>query len=129
MSATDNGGTLVLVATPIGNLGDMAPDALTILRAADVIAAEDTRRTRKLLSAFDIHPRRLVSIRAENEAKGVEQVTAWLASGRRVALVSDAGTPGLAGSGVRLVRRVIDGGWQVRVMAGTDGARADLHVS
>jgi len=122
-------GRLVLVATPIGNLGDMALDALDILRAADVIAAEDTRRTRKLLSAFDIHPRRLVSIRAENEVKAVEQVTAWLASGRQVALVSDAGMPGLADPGERLVRGVLEAGCRVRVLPGPDAATTALLVS
>jgi 16S rRNA (cytidine1402-2'-O)-methyltransferase len=129
MNAVDGGGALVLVATPIGNLGDIGVDALEHLRAADVVAAEDTRRTRRLLSAFDIRPRRLVSIRAENEAKAIEQVTAWLDSGLQVALVSDAGMPALSDPGERLVHGVLDADGRVRVVAGPDAATTALLAS
>ena len=71
-------GTLWLVGTPIGNLGDMPPGGLARLAAVDVVAAEDTRRTRRLLSAFALRPPRLVSIRAENEDRSVALVLRWL---------------------------------------------------
>lgn len=122
-------GTLWLVGTPIGNLGDMAPGALARLGAVDVVAAEDTRRTRKLLSAFGLAPPRLVSIRAENEERSVALVLRWLAEGRDVALVSDAGMPGISDPGARLARGVLDGGGSVRVEPGPDAASAAVVVS
>jgi len=128
MSATTPG-TLWLVGTPIGNLGDLPPGALARLGAADVVAAEDTRRTRKLLSSCGLSPPRLVSIRAETEAASVEGVLRWLQEGRDVALVTDAGMPGISDPGSRLVRGVLDGGGAVRVEPGPDAASAAILVS
>lgn len=122
-------GALWLVGTPIGNLGDMPPAGLARLAAADVIAAEDTRRTRKLLSAFALSPPRLVSIRAENEERSVALVLRWLADGQTVALVTDAGMPGISDPGARLVRGVLAGGGTVRVEPGPDAASAAVLVS
>lgn len=122
-------GTLWLVGTPIGNLGDMPPAGLGRLASADVVAAEDTRRTRKLLSAFALSPPRLVSIRAENEERSVALVLRWLAEGLDVALVTDAGMPGISDPGARLVRGVLDGGGAVRVEPGPDAASAAVLVS
>jgi 16S rRNA (cytidine1402-2'-O)-methyltransferase len=122
-------GELVLVGTPIGNLGDLGTRARAALGDADVICAEDTRRTRKLLSAFDLHPPRLVSVRARNEARESARVLRWLAEGRRVVLVTDAGMPGLSDPGARLARAVIAAGGRVTVAPGPDAATSALLVS
>lgn len=122
-------GRLVLVGTPIGNLQDVTPGSLDELRAADVVCAEDTRRARKLLSAFDIHPRRLHSIRAHNEQKESARAVRWIAEGRRVAYVSDAGMPAVSDPGERLARAVIDAGGEVAVCPGPDAATSALLVS
>jgi 16S rRNA (cytidine1402-2'-O)-methyltransferase len=122
-------GELVIVGTPIGNLGDLGSRARAVLGDADVICAEDTRRTRKLLSAFDLHPRRLVSVRARNEERESARVLRWLAEGRRVALVTDAGMPGLSDPGGRLARAVIAGGGRLTVAPGPDAAPSALLVS
>jgi 16S rRNA (cytidine1402-2'-O)-methyltransferase len=122
-------GTLWLVGTPIGTLGDLPPAARERLAAVSVVAAEDTRRTRGLLSAFGLSPDRLVSIRAENEARSVGLVLRWLAEGRDVALVTDAGMPGISDPGARLVRGVLDGGGTVAVEPGPDAASTAVLVS
>src|SRR5439155_15234631 len=92
-SAGDQGltaGALVLVATPIGNLGDLSPRAVEALAAADVIACEDTRRTRKLLSHAGVRSRKLVAVHDHNEASMVRTLLTQLDAGTRVALVTDA---------------------------------------
>ena len=92
MSAT--GGALILVSTPIGNLGDLSPRAVDALRAADVIAAEDTRHTRRLLTHAGIPAGgRLRSVHAHNEQAEAERIVAEVAAGKRVVYASDAGTP------------------------------------
>jgi 16S rRNA (cytidine1402-2'-O)-methyltransferase len=96
-------GTLFVVATPIGNLEDVTLRALRILREVDLIAAEDTRHTRKLLSHFDIHTP-LISYYKEKEASRAQEIVARLLSGQQVALVSDAGTPGISDPGGILVK-------------------------
>src|SRR4030095_9048199 len=98
-------GRLVLVGTPIGNLGDLSPRAVEALREADVIAAEDTRRTRALLT----HPRiaggaRGRSVHAQNDEESAGTVVGDVRAGRRVAYVTDAGMPGISDPGSRLVR-------------------------
>ncbi len=122
-------GVLWLVGTPIGNLGDLTDGALACLRAADVVCAEDTRRTRGLLTAFDVHPSRLVSIRAETEAAAVAGVLDWLAQGLAVALVTDAGMPGISDPGEVLVRGVVEAGGAVAVAPGPDAATTALLAS
>lgn len=94
--------TLSMVGTPIGNLEDITLRALRILKDADVIACEDTRVTKKLLSRFDIHTP-TVSFHAHSGEKGFEKIITLLESGKRVALVSDAGTPGVSDPGLELV--------------------------
>jgi 16S rRNA (cytidine1402-2'-O)-methyltransferase len=126
---TDGGGELILVGTPIGNLGDFSPAARAALDAADVVCAEDTRRTRKLLSAFHIHPPLLVSVREHNEEREAARVLHWLAEGRRVAYVTDAGMPAVSDPGQRLVRAVLDGGRRVSVVPGPDAATTALLLS
>jgi 16S rRNA (cytidine1402-2'-O)-methyltransferase len=105
-------GTLYLVATPIGNLQDITLRALDVLRTVDLIACEDTRHTRKLLTHFRIS-NELVSYHEHNEHERAEELAERLLFGDSIALVSDAGTPGIADPGYRLVGRAIETGAQV----------------
>ncbi|MCS7057173.1 MAG: 16S rRNA (cytidine(1402)-2'-O)-methyltransferase [Thermoflexales bacterium] len=98
---------LYLVATPIGNLGDISQRALETLRSADLIASEDTRYTGRLLKHFGID-RPQMSFHEHNERQAAEKIITLLREGRRVALVSDAGTPGISDPGFVLVRRCIE---------------------
>lgn len=100
-------GTLYLVATPIGNLGDMTLRGLETLRAVDVVASEDTRKTGRLLKHFGIEKPQL-AFHEHNEKQAVGRVIGLLRSGRSVALVSDAGTPGISDPGYSLVRGVLE---------------------
>lgn len=93
---------LSVVATPIGNLEDITLRALRVLKEADVVACEDTRVTKKLLSHFDIHTL-VVSFHANSGEKGIEKIIRLLEEGKHVALVSDAGTPGVSDPGLELV--------------------------
>ncbi|MDI3256740.1 MAG: 16S rRNA (cytidine(1402)-2'-O)-methyltransferase [Kyrpidia sp.] len=120
---------LVLVATPIGNLEDISARALRILREADVILAEDTRRTRQLLAHFQIPGARLVSYHEHNRAKREPEVLAWLREGRLVALVADAGMPGISDPGADLVRAARDRGFPVTVVPGPSAGVAALVIS
>jgi len=86
-------GALIVVATPIGNLGDLSPRAVEALRSADLIACEDTRQTRKLLNHAGVDGVRLMALHTHNEAAGAAKVVDRVAGGERVALVTDAGTP------------------------------------
>jgi 16S rRNA (cytidine1402-2'-O)-methyltransferase len=97
------GGHLYVVATPIGNLGDLSSRALATLGGVDVIACEDTRTTGSMLSRLGIR-RELVAYHEHNEREAAEQLADAVATGRSVAVVSDAGTPGLSDPGFRLVR-------------------------
>jgi 16S rRNA (cytidine1402-2'-O)-methyltransferase len=97
--------TLYVVATPIGNLRDVTLRALDVLRSADVVAAEDTRHTRLLLDHHGIDAK-LVAVHEHNERSAARQVVDWLRAGKSVALVTDAGTPGVSDPGAALVREV-----------------------
>ncbi|MCC6849778.1 MAG: 16S rRNA (cytidine(1402)-2'-O)-methyltransferase [Deltaproteobacteria bacterium] len=121
-------GTLYVVATPIGNLGDLTERARATLAAVDVIAAEDTRRTGRLLSHLGIR-RPLRSYYDAVEASRAPALVAELAAGRSVALVSDAGTPGIADPGYRLVRAAIAAGVPVVPVPGPSALTAFLPVS
>jgi 16S rRNA (cytidine1402-2'-O)-methyltransferase len=127
-------GELVLVATPIGNLGDLSPRARELLAVADLVCCEDTRRTRALLSAMGIaaggpHGDRLISLHEHNESSRVEQVLACVAGGGTVAVVSDAGTPGISDPGALLVARLAEAGERVSVVPGPTSVVAALVVS
>ncbi len=122
-------GRLTLVGTPIGNLGDVSDRIRRTLATADVVCAEDTRRTRRLLTAYDVHPALLVSVREHNEQRQAARVLRWLEEGRAVAYVTDAGMPVLSDPGERLVRAVIASGGTVAVAAGPDAATCALLVS
>jgi 16S rRNA (cytidine1402-2'-O)-methyltransferase len=122
-------GRLTLVGTPIGNLADVSDSVRRALATADVICAEDTRRTRRLLTAYDVHPPILVSVREHNEQRQAARVLHWLADGRAVAYVTDAGMPVLSDPGERLVRAVIAADGMVAVAPGPDAATCALLVS
>jgi 16S rRNA (cytidine1402-2'-O)-methyltransferase len=127
-------GVLRIVATPIGNLEDLSPRAARVLREADVVAAEDTRRVAVLLQHADaggaVNPaRRVVSLFEGNEAMRAEELVAQLSEGRTVALVSDAGTPGVSDPGERAVRAAIAAGVKVEVIPGPVAAIAALVAS
>ncbi|MEO7836059.1 MAG: 16S rRNA (cytidine(1402)-2'-O)-methyltransferase [Acidimicrobiales bacterium] len=111
-------GRLLVVATPIGNLGDLSPRATEALAGADVIACEDTRRTRRLLTYAGITGRPLLAVHDQNEGERVPRVLELLAQGRQVALVSDAGLPGVSDPGQHLVAEVIAAGHDVVVIPG-----------
>src|SRR5688572_30495170 len=102
-------GTLFVVATPIGNLEDITLRALRVLREADVVAAEDTRRTGKLLAHHGIQAR-MLSFHAHNARARTPGLIGRLKAGERVALVTDAGTPGVSDPGVELIQACIDTG-------------------
>ncbi len=127
-------GQLVLVATPIGNLGDISPRARQVLATAELVCCEDTRRTRALLSAMGIaaggaHGDRLVSLHGHNEASRVERVLSCVAAGGTVAVVSDAGMPGISDPGALLVARLADAGQTVSVVPGPTSIVSALVVS
>jgi 16S rRNA (cytidine1402-2'-O)-methyltransferase len=123
-------GRLVLVGTPIGNLGDLSPRAVEALAAADVIAAEDTRRARALLSHAGVEARgRVRAVHGHNEAQVATALADEVRSGRVVAYVSDAGMPGISDPGERLVRACIDAGAPVDVVPGPSAVLAALVVS
>ena len=121
-------GTLFVVATPIGNLEDITLRALRVLREVDMIAAEDTRRTAKLLAHYDIH-RPVTSLHEHNEWREADRLVAELQSGRNIALVSDAGTPGIADPGTILVERCRRAGISVSPIPGPSAVMAALSVS
>ena len=121
-------GRLYLVGTPIGNLGDLTDRARETLRTVDILAAEDTRRTGRLLSHFGIK-RRMVSIFEGNERERTKELLARLREGSDVALVTDAGMPTISDPGFRLVRACADEGIEVRVVPGPSAVTSALVVS
>jgi 16S rRNA (cytidine1402-2'-O)-methyltransferase len=121
-------GRLVIVATPIGNLGDLSPRAAQALRDADVVAAEDTRRTRVLLDHIGIR-KAMVSYHDHNERTRAQGLLDRVVAGETVVLVSDAGTPGLADPGFVLVREAIDRGLAVEAVPGPNAVLAALVLS
>lgn len=120
---------LVVVATPIGNLGDLSPRAVAALGDADVLCCEDTRRTGRLLEHARVRAPRLVSLHAHNESERIASVIADLVSGMTVALVSDAGTPLVSDPGARLIAAALDAGIEVTTVPGASAALAALVVS
>jgi 16S rRNA (cytidine1402-2'-O)-methyltransferase len=124
----DDGG-IVLVGTPIGNLGDLSPRAVEALREATVVLCEDTRRTRALLSAAGIPAVRLEAVHAHNEAAGAERAVRLAQQGSRVAVVSDAGMPGISDPGQRIVRAAVEAGVTVSTVPGPTAAVSALVLS
>lgn len=126
--AEDNTGTLYIVATPIGNLGDISQRAIDTLSEVDVIACEDTRHTKKLLSAFSISGK-TISLHDHNERQKQEYIGSLLTSGSNVALVSDAGTPLISDPGFHLVRYCRQQGLNVSPIPGACAAISALSVA
>ena len=122
------GGTLYVVATPIGNLADITLRALAVLQAADVVCAEDTRVTAQLLSAYGIQGK-LVSVREHNERQMADKIVGCLSDGMVVAQVSDAGTPAVCDPGAKLARRVREAGFKVVPVVGASAVMAALSVA
>ena len=122
-------GSLVLVGTPIGNLRDLSPRAAEALAAADAVCCEDTRRTGKLLSLAGIERRPFVVVNEHTEDREIPRVLARVARGERVALVSDAGMPGISDPGERLVAAAVAAGYPVEVVPGPSASLAALVVS
>jgi 16S rRNA (cytidine1402-2'-O)-methyltransferase len=119
---------LYVVATPLGNLNDITLRALAVLGAVDVVAAEDTRHSQRLLDAFGLKPR-LTAVHQHNEQTAAAQLIAHLEAGRHVALITDAGTPAVSDPGARLVARVREAGFPVVPLPGPCAAVAALSVS
>jgi 16S rRNA (cytidine1402-2'-O)-methyltransferase len=122
-------GRLVLVATPIGNLGDLSPRAVEALRNVAVICCEDTRRTGRLLEHAGVAAPRLAVCNDHTEAARISEVLTTLGDGGDVAIVTDAGTPGISDPGERLVRAVIDAGFEVTSVPGPTALVAALVTS
>jgi 16S rRNA (cytidine1402-2'-O)-methyltransferase len=120
--------TLYVVATPIGNLGDISTRAAGILHDAGVIAAEDTRVTRRLLDHLGISAR-LIAVHEHNEERAAREVLDILASGANVALVSDAGTPAISDPGARAVALAREAGYAVSPIPGANAAAAAVSAS
>jgi 16S rRNA (cytidine1402-2'-O)-methyltransferase len=121
-------GTLCLVATPIGNLGDITLRALDALKGADAIACEDTRHTIKLLSHYEIR-KPLLSCHANDEERGAARVLGLLGEGKTVAYCSDAGTPGISDPGALLARRAREAGHTVTPLPGASAFAALVCAS
>ncbi|MED5277251.1 MAG: 16S rRNA (cytidine(1402)-2'-O)-methyltransferase [Actinomycetota bacterium] len=122
-------GALLLVSTPIGNLSDLSKRAIETLGAADLIACEDTRRTGQLLNLIGIDNKKLIRVDEHTEFKNKSKIVEKIEAGLIVALVSDAGTPGISDPGEELVRTVIESGCKVSVIPGASSVLAALVVS
>lgn len=122
-------GQLYIVSTPIGNLEDITLRAWRILKEVDIIAAEDTRHTRQLLSHFEIHSRRLESCHSFNEHDKVDRLLDEVENGLSLALVSDAGTPSVADPGFLLVRSALERGLEPVVVPGVSAVTFSVTAS
>ncbi len=128
MSAVKSIGTLYVVATPIGNLGDMTIRGLETLKTVDAIAAEDTRHTSGLLSHFGIS-KKLIAVHEHNEHQSAEKLLKQLQAGENIALVTDAGTPGISDPGAVVVDLVRKAGVKVVPIPGASAVIAALSAS
>lgn len=122
-------GTLYVVATPIGNLEDMTYRAVRVLGETPVVAAEDTRAAARLLSHYGLRPEKVISFFEGNEARRTGELVERLRGGTDVALVSEAGTPGVSDPGQRLVAAAIEAGVRVEVLPGASAAITALVAS
>lgn len=122
-------GALVLVATPIGNLGDISPRAIDALKSADIICCEDTRHSGKLLAHFGVTGKKLMVINEHTEYDAREEIVGLVSSGSNVALITDAGTPGISDPGERLVVAVIASGGKVTAVPGASALTMALVTS
>jgi 16S rRNA (cytidine1402-2'-O)-methyltransferase len=123
------GGTLWLVATPIGNLGDLPPRAVEVLAGAALVCCEDTRRTGRLLQHAGVRAARLAVANEHTETARIADMLGVLGDGGDVAVVTDAGTPGISDPGERLVRAALDAGYRVSAVPGPAAAVTALVIS
>ena len=128
MGAMSGRGKIFVVATPIGNLADLSPRAISVLRSAAAIYCEDTRVTGKLAARFGLAAPR-ISCHAHNEESRIAEVLERLGRGESLAVVSDAGTPGLSDPGQRIVAAASDAGYPVLTVPGPAAAAAALSIS
>ena len=129
MTEAEPAGALVLIGTPIGNLGDLSPRAVEALASADVICCEDTRRTGRLLQHAGLERRPLLTVNDHTETGAIGDVLERLARGEVVAVVSDAGMPGISDPGERLVRAASTEGHRVEVVPGPSASLTALVAS
>lgn len=122
-------GTLWLVASPIGNLGDLPPRAVEVLASCSLVCCEDTRRTGKLLTHAGIRVERLAVANDHTEIRRIGDMLAVLGDGNDVAIVTDAGTPGISDPGERLVRAALDAGYAVSAVPGPAAVIMALTIS
>ena len=122
------GPTLYVVATPIGNLRDITLRALDVLKSVDAVAAEDTRVTARLLGHYGI-AKRLISVREHNERRAIKEVLALLSAGKSLALVSDAGTPGVSDPGAVVAGAAREAGYAVTPIPGPNAAVTALSAA
>jgi 16S rRNA (cytidine1402-2'-O)-methyltransferase len=126
LQSRNSKGTLSVVPTPIGNLGDITVRAIERLRAVDIVVCEDTRISKRLFAAHDIEPRQLISMSARTEKRRVDQIIAMLNDARDVGLISDAGMPTVSDPGSQLVDAAISNGIPVDVLPGPSAHVAAL---
>ena len=122
-------GRLVLVATPIGNLGDLSPRAVEVLAKAEVVACEDTRRTGRLLAHAGVTAPRLLVVNEHTEKASAAEIAELIVDGSMVALVTDAGTPAVSDPGAKVVKAALKAGGEVEAVPGPSAALAALVVS
>lgn len=127
-SEARRGGTLYVVAMPIGNPGDLSPRAVSVLGEVDLIACEDTRRAGRVLAEHSIRTR-TVSYFEHNEERRAPEIVARMRAGEDVALITDAGTPAISDPGYRLVRAALDAGARVTAVPGPSAAVAALSIA
>ncbi len=125
---SDQQGVLYVVATPIGNLGDITQRAIAILSSVDKVCAEDTRNTRKLLTHFGLK-KNLVALHDHNERQKIESIVEWLSAGENLALVSDAGTPLISDPGYHLVKALREKGFHIVPIPGASAIITALSVA
>ncbi len=125
---TTTQGTIYIVATPIGNLGDISKRALDTLNEVDIIFAEDTRNTRKLLTHYGIQ-QKLYSLHEHNEAEKTQDIIQLLNQGKNIALVSDAGTPLISDPGYRMVKEVSKQGYTISPIPGASAIITALSIA
>lgn len=128
INISTNKGTLYIVATPIGNLGDITQRALETLKKVDKVCAEDTRNTRKLLTHFGIQAE-LQALHDHNEKNRIEQIKVWLEAGENIALVSDAGTPLISDPGYHLVNELGASGFAIEPIPGVSAIITALSIA
>ena len=122
-------GAVILIGTPIGNLGDLAPRAIEALATADVVACEDTRRTGRLLAHIGVRAPMLLVLNDHTETGLIAQLLDRVAAGQRIAVVSDAGMPGISDPGERLVAAAAAGGHRIEIVPGPSAAITALVAS